>query len=92
MADELSDVFIMLTPRERWKQARTQDELVAKMSKLTDELPGMDAVYTQPIEQRINEMIAGIKSDLGIKIYGPDLARIGPPPASAAKLWSLPFS
>ncbi len=73
MGFELSDVFIMLTPRERWKQAKSQEELVAKMAKLTDELPGMEAVYTQPIEQRINEMIAGIRSDLGIKLYGPDL-------------------
>jgi cobalt-zinc-cadmium resistance protein CzcA len=73
MGYELSDVFIMLTPRERWKQAASQEELVVKMSRLTDELPGMQAVYTQPIEQRINEMIAGIRSDLGVKIYGPDL-------------------
>ncbi|GIW86872.1 MAG: cation transporter [Isosphaeraceae bacterium] len=73
MGYELSDVFIMLTPRDRWKKARSQEELVVQMARLTDELPGMEAVYTQPIEQRINEMIAGIRSDLGIKIYGPDL-------------------
>ncbi len=39
----------------------------------TKVLPGMRAVYTQPIEMRINEMVAGIRADLGIKLYGEDL-------------------
>jgi Cu/Ag efflux pump CusA len=43
------------------------------MSEVTEELLGMRAVYGQPIEERINEMVAGIKSDLGIKIFDPDL-------------------
>jgi len=73
MGLELSDVFITLTPRERWTKAKSQDELVAAMAETTKVLPGMRAVYTQPIEMRINEMVAGIRSDLGIKIYGDDL-------------------
>lgn len=73
MGFELSDVFIILTPRERWKVGKTQEEIVARMAEVTARLPGMNAIYTQPIEQRINEMIAGIRSDLGIKIFGPDL-------------------
>jgi len=73
MGLELSDVFITLTPRERWKKAKTQEELMEAMSEVTEKLPGMRAVYGQPIEERINEMVAGIKSDLGIKIFGPDL-------------------
>ena len=40
---------------------------------MTARLPGQEYLYTQPIEQRINEMIAGIKADLGIKIFGDDL-------------------
>ena len=43
------------------------------MAEVTDDLPGMRAVYSQPIEMRINEMIAGIRADLGIKLFGPDL-------------------
>ncbi|AMV40875.1 efflux RND transporter permease subunit [Planctomyces sp. SH-PL62] len=73
MGLEVSDVFITLTPRERWTKAKTQDGLVAAMAEVTKVLPGMRAVYTQPIELRINEMVAGIRSDLGIKIYGEDL-------------------
>ena len=100
MGFELTDVFIMLTPREGrypierpplwsppatwwryitqkpeggWKRAQTQEELVAAMARVTEQLPGMRAVYTQPIEMRINEMVAGIRADLGIKLFGPDL-------------------
>lgn len=60
-------------PQGGWKRAKTQEELVAKMAGLTETLPGMRAVYSQPIELRINEMVAGIRSDLGIKLFGPDL-------------------
>jgi heavy metal efflux system protein len=73
MGLELSDIFITLKPRGEWKRARTQGELVAAMAKATKILPGMRAVYTQPIEMRINEMVAGIRADLGIKLYGDNL-------------------
>jgi cobalt-zinc-cadmium resistance protein CzcA len=73
MGFEVSDVFITLTPRARWKRARSQEGLVAEMARVTERLPGMEAIYSQPIEQRINEMIAGIRADLGIKIFGDDL-------------------
>ena len=73
MGFEVSDVYLTLKPRERWKRAKTQDELVAEMVKVTETLPGMRAVYSQPIELRINEMVAGIRADLGIKLFGEDL-------------------
>jgi heavy metal efflux system protein len=76
MGVELSDIFITLKPRTEWKRAKTQDELVAAMASATKVLPGMRAVYTQPIEMRINEMVAGIRADLGIKLYGEDLERL----------------
>ena len=46
MGFELSDVFITLKPREQWKRAKTQDELVSAMAQVTKVLPGMRAVYT----------------------------------------------
>lgn len=73
MGLELSDIFITLKPRSEWKRAKTQDQLVTAMARATKTLPGMRAVYTQPIEMRINEMVAGIRADLGIKLYGDDL-------------------
>lgn len=73
MGIELSDVFITLAPRKEWTRARTQDELTELLRDELSGLPGMRMVFTQPIEMRVNEMIAGIRSDLGIKIFGDDL-------------------
>jgi len=76
MGIELSDAFVTLHPRNRWTRARTQDELVAQMSEELSGLPGMRLIFTQPIEMRVNEMIAGIRTDVGIKIFGDDLERL----------------
>ena len=73
MGVELSDVFVMLRPRERWKKARTQGELVEAMRKELEVLPGERLAFTQPIEMRLNEMVAGIRSDVGVKLFGDDL-------------------
>ena len=73
MGVELADTFIMLHPRERWTRAETQEDLTTQMRAAFAEMPGMRAVFTQPIEMRINEMTAGIRTDLGVKIFGDDL-------------------
>jgi len=72
MGLELSDVFITLTPRDEWTRAETQDELVARMSDELSEWPAMRAIFTQPIEMRVNEMNAGIRSDVGVMLFGDD--------------------
>jgi heavy metal efflux system protein len=72
MGVELSDVFIALRPRAQWKKARTQDQLAARMNDVLHDQPGLNLVLTQPIEMRMNEMIAGIRADIGIKVYGDD--------------------
>lgn len=73
MGLELSDVFITLAPPKRWAKARSQDELVGKMSAAMEGMPGMRSVFTQPIEMRMNEMIAGIRADVGVKLFGDDI-------------------
>ncbi len=72
MGTEVSDVFVTLAPRSRWKRARTQDELVRTMEAELSNLPGMRMIFTQPIEMRVNEMVAGIRSDVGVKLFGDD--------------------
>jgi heavy metal efflux system protein len=72
MGVELTDIFISLEPRSQWTKASTQAELVAAMQLEVDDLPGLNIVATQPIEMRLNEMASGIRSDIGIKIYGDD--------------------
>jgi len=76
MGIELSDIFITLTPRSQWTRARSQAELVAAMEETLSPLPGMNTIFTQPIEMRVNEMVAGVRSDLGIKLFGDDLERM----------------
>ena len=72
MGIELTDIFIALNPRNRWKRARTQAELVRQLKETIDDLPGLNMIFTQPIEMRMNEMISGIRSDVGVKIIGDD--------------------
>jgi len=76
MGIEQSDLFVTLHPKDRWTRADTQPELVAEMERTLSVLPGMNLVFTQPIEMRINEMVAGVRSDLGIKLFGDDLDRM----------------
>src|SRR5690554_820501 len=74
MGLELSDVFITLHPRENWTRARTKDALVKAMQAELEGMPGMRTIFTQPIEMRVNEMLAGIRADVGVKLYGDDFA------------------
>jgi cobalt-zinc-cadmium resistance protein CzcA len=73
MGPELADFFLALKPREQWKKAKTQVELTEKMRALLAQVPGMRPFFSQPIEMRMNELIAGIRTDIGIKIYGDNL-------------------
>jgi len=74
MGVELSDVFAILKPRADWTSARTRDDLIAMMNQaLVEAVPGVGLGFTQPIEMRFNELIAGSRSDLAIKLFGQDL-------------------
>lgn len=68
-----SDVYIKMLPREEWKTAKTKDEMIEKMEKVMARIPGIGGGFSQPIEMRFNELIAGVRSDVGVKIYGEDL-------------------
>ena len=72
MGLEVSDVFITLTPRPQWTRGETQDALVQAMAAELENMPGMRSVFTQPIEMRVNEMVAGVRADVGIKLFGDD--------------------
>ncbi len=76
MGLDQSDVFITLHPRSQWERASNQDDLTEQMKLVVAGMPGMAMLFTQPIEQRINEMIAGIRGDLGIKIFGDDYDKL----------------
>ncbi|MEO8271963.1 MAG: efflux RND transporter permease subunit, partial [Aureliella sp.] len=69
-----SDIFVMLKPRDAWKQFADKDSLVAAMEDLLAErIPGQSFGFSQPIELRVQELIAGVRADVGISVYGSDL-------------------
>ncbi len=73
MGPEQSDVFIMLHPQSEWNSGRDKADLVAAIQEELREIPGIRPSFSQPIALRVNELISGIKSDLAIKLFGPDL-------------------
>ena len=70
---EASDTTVTLLPREKWTTAKTKQELVEKMREAVAEVPGVSASFTQPIALRVDELVSGVKSAIGIKIFGDDL-------------------
>jgi cobalt-zinc-cadmium resistance protein CzcA len=73
---ETTDLFVALYPREHWKQVRTQSQLVELMEQQLKDIPGQSIWFTQPIEQRINEMISGVRADVAIKLFGTDFQEL----------------
>ncbi|SFJ35998.1 efflux RND transporter permease subunit [Planctomicrobium piriforme] len=70
---ETTDTFVTLKPREVWKRAKTQVELVGVMEKALQDFRGRTVWFTQPIEMRLNEMLTGVRADLALKLFGNDL-------------------
>ncbi|MCS6317013.1 MAG: efflux RND transporter permease subunit [Nitrospira sp.] len=74
MGVEMSDVFVILKPHRDWITADNRNALIEAMKRRIDEqVPGVGIGFTQPIEMRFNELIAGVRSDLAVKIFGSDL-------------------
>lgn len=73
MGVEVSDVIVTLKPKEEWKTGKTKDELVEEMRVALAELPGVASSFSQPIALRVDELVSGVKSAIGIKIFGDDL-------------------
>jgi cobalt-zinc-cadmium resistance protein CzcA len=73
MGIELTDFFITLKPRERWRRAGIQAELTGLIEKTLREIPGQRLSYSQPIKMRLDEMDTGVKADVAVKVFGDDL-------------------
>ena len=64
-----------LKPKNEWVSAKTKDELIEKMKQaILASVHGVGLGFTQPIEMRFNELIAGTRSDIAVKIFGEDLS------------------
>lgn len=73
MGPEQSDVMVMLHPVRQWTTGRSRDDLVEAVRTDLMQIPGLRFSFSQPIALRVNELVSGIKSDVAIKVFGPDL-------------------
>jgi heavy metal efflux system protein len=74
MSVHQTDVWTLLHPQSKWRPGLTRDALIEEMDKaLTENVPGVKFGFSQPIEMRVNELVAGVKSDVAALLYGPDL-------------------
>ena len=77
MPPNASDAYIILKPREDWPEpSLAKDELVSEMEEALGSLIGNRYEFSQPIELRFNELIAGVRGDVAIKLYGDDLVAL----------------
>lgn len=78
MPPHVSDTFIILKPQSEWRDpGMTKAELVDKINEAVGLLPGNNYEYTQPIQMRFNELIAGVRSDVAVKVFGDDFDQLG---------------
>ena len=77
MPPSVADNFVILKPRAQWPDPnRSKQNVVDAIEKAVRELPGNNYEFTQPIQMRFNELISGVRSDLGIKVIGDDLEQL----------------
>lgn len=71
MPPNVSDTFVILKPRAQWpRPEETKAALVQRLERALERLPGHNYEFTQPIQMRFNELIAGVRSDVAVKVYG----------------------
>jgi heavy metal efflux system protein len=74
MPPSVADGFVLLKPRSEWPNpSRSKSELLEQWEKELNEVPGQKYEFLQPIQMRFNELIAGVRSEVAIKIFGDDL-------------------
>src|ERR1700732_99947 len=77
MPPSASDTYIILKPREEWPDpGLVKDYLINQFEAAASQLPGNKFGFSQPIEMRFNELIAGVREDLAVKVFGDDFAEM----------------
>jgi cobalt-zinc-cadmium resistance protein CzcA len=77
MPPSVADGFVMMKDRSQWPDPRKpKDEVVEALERAVARVPGNNYEFTQPIEMRMNELIAGVRSDVAVKVFGDDLERL----------------
>lgn len=74
MPPNVADTFLILKPRHQWPQPNmSKDQLLENVRQAVQQVPGNNYELTQPIEMRFNELIAGVRSDVAVRIYGDNM-------------------
>jgi cobalt-zinc-cadmium resistance protein CzcA len=74
MPPSVADTFLIMKPQSEWADTKqTKAEFLSKLRQAVEAVPGNKYEFTQPIEMRFNELIAGVRADVAIRIYGDDL-------------------
>jgi cobalt-zinc-cadmium resistance protein CzcA len=74
MPPSISDGYVMLKPRDQWPDPKKpKNEVVKAIEEAAEEIAGSSYELSQPIQLRFNELISGVRSDVGVKIFGDDL-------------------
>jgi cobalt-zinc-cadmium resistance protein CzcA len=71
-----ADPIVTLKPRGEWPRGWTQDDIAAAIVDKLKPLPGVQLVMAQPISDRVDEMVTGVRSDVAVKVFGDDLDRL----------------
>jgi len=75
MPPNVADGFVILRPRSEWPDAsKSKSEIVREVEELLKTIPGNNYEFTQPIQMRFNELLAGVRSDVAVKLFGDDMA------------------
>ncbi|MGJ4887635.1 efflux RND transporter permease subunit [Bradyrhizobium sp. HKCCYLRH3099] len=85
MGPNQTDTFLVLKPAEQ-RQSTDRDALLHKLREVLSGFPGVSLSFTQPIDMRVQEMISGVRGDVAVKIFGPDIGKLN---EIAAKLSSI---
>lgn len=77
MPPNVADNFVILKPRDEWPDpSKSKVELVREIETALEALPGNNYEFTQPIQMRFNELLSGVRADLGVKVFGDDMAQL----------------
>jgi len=76
MPIESQDMIIVMKDKDEWTTTKDREEMAELMNEKMSVIPGMNLSFEQPIQMRFNELIAGVKSDIAVKIYGDDLDKL----------------
>lgn len=73
MPPNISDSYVMLKPKEEWPDPdKSRQQLIEDIQKAAASVPGSNYEMSQPIQLRFNELISGVRSDVGVKVFGDD--------------------